>query len=101
MDDVSEVRDLDPAAENLEGYLFPATYSFPTGTKASAIVDSMAKRFHQSWTPERAAKARALNMAKELCDEVEKTPRRVVSTSLIERANKLLAVIQFVRGPRH
>src|SRR5262245_42789686 len=41
------------------------------------------------------------DMAKELYDEVEKTPRRVVSTSLIEQANKLLAVIQFVRGPRH
>ena len=40
-------------------------------------------------------------MAKELYDEVEKTPRRVVSTCLIEQANKLLAVIQFVRVSRH
>ena len=41
------------------------------------------------------------NLAKELYDEVEKTPRRVVSASLIEQANKLLTVIQFVRGPHH
>jgi hypothetical protein len=41
------------------------------------------------------------DMAKELYDEVEKTPRRVVSASLIEQANRLLAVIQFVRGPGH
>jgi hypothetical protein len=41
------------------------------------------------------------DMAKELYDEVEKTPRRVVSACLIEQANKLLTVIQFVRGPRH
>src|SRR5690349_20551559 len=41
------------------------------------------------------------DMAKELYEEVEKTPRRVVSAPLIEQANKLLAVIQFVRGPRH
>ena len=41
------------------------------------------------------------DMAKELYDEVEKTPRRVVSACLIEQANKLLAVIQFVREPRH
>jgi len=41
------------------------------------------------------------DMARELYDEVEKTPRRVVSASLIEQANKLLSVIQFVRGPRH
>jgi hypothetical protein len=40
------------------------------------------------------------DIAKELYDEVEKTPRHVVSASLIEQANKLLAVIQFVRGPR-
>jgi hypothetical protein len=41
------------------------------------------------------------DIAKELYDQVEKTPRRVVSASLIEQANKLLTVIQFVRGPRH
>jgi len=80
MDDVSEIRELDPTADNLEGYLFPATYSFPAGTKASAIVDSMAKRFRQTWTPERAAKARALNM----------TPRQIVIiASLIETEAKL------------
>ena len=80
MDDTSDVRDLDPAAANLEGYLFPATYSFPPSTKASAIVDSMAKRFRQTWTPERAVKARALNM----------TPRQIVIiASLIETEAKL------------
>ena len=40
------------------------------------------------------------DMAKELCDEVEKTPRRVVSASIINQANKLIALIQFVRGAR-
>lgn len=40
------------------------------------------------------------DMAKELCDEVEKTPRRVVSASLIDQANKLIALIQYVRGTR-
>lgn len=40
------------------------------------------------------------NMAKELCDEVEKTPRRVISTSIIDQANKLIALIQYVRGTR-
>lgn len=40
------------------------------------------------------------DMAKELCDEVERTPRRVVSASIIDQANKLIALIQFVRGTR-
>ncbi|HZI50088.1 MAG TPA: hypothetical protein VFD75_19980 [Pyrinomonadaceae bacterium] len=41
------------------------------------------------------------DMARELYDEVEKTPRHVVSAPLIEQANKMLTVIQFVRGPHH
>jgi hypothetical protein len=36
-------------------------------------------------------------MAEELCKEVEKTPRRVISTSIIDQANKLIGIIQFVR----
>lgn len=80
MDDTSLIRELDPAAENLEGYLFPATYSFPTGTTAPVIIETMVKRFRQTWTPERAAKARALNM----------TPRQIVIVaSLIETEAKL------------
>lgn len=38
------------------------------------------------------------DMARELCDEIEKTPRRVVSASIINQANKLIALIQYVRG---
>ena len=38
--------------------------------------------------------------AKELCDQVEKTPRRVVSTSIIDQANKLIALIEYLRGTR-
>ena len=80
MDDTDLIRDLDPSAENLEGYLFPATYSFPTGTKAPVIIETMVKRFRQTWTPERAEKARALNM----------TPRQIVIiASLIETEAKL------------
>ena len=40
------------------------------------------------------------DMARELCEEVEKTPRRVVSASIINQANKLIALIQYVRGTR-
>lgn len=40
------------------------------------------------------------DMTKEMSEEVEKTPRRVVSASIIDQANKLIALIQFLRGPR-
>ena len=36
-------------------------------------------------------------MAEDLCKEVEKTPRRIVSASIIAQANKLIGLIQHVR----
>jgi len=80
MNDASAIRDIDPDAKDLEGYLFPATYSYPPDTKADAVVAGMVKRFHQEWTPERAEKARALGMS----------PRQIVIiASLIETEAKL------------
>jgi UPF0755 protein len=80
MDDPTAIRDLDPNATNLEGYLFPATYSFPQDTKAAAVVAGMVKRFHQEWTPQRGERARALGM----------TPRQIIIiASLIETEAKL------------
>jgi len=80
MDDTSAIRDLDPNAKDLEGYLFPATYSYPLDTKPAAVVGGMVKRFRQEWTPERAERARALGM----------TPRQIVIiASLIETEAKL------------
>src|SRR5262249_28836954 len=37
-EDASLIRDLDPAAPNLEGYLFPDTYALPRTTEPPAIV---------------------------------------------------------------
>ncbi|HMH43651.1 MAG TPA: endolytic transglycosylase MltG [Pyrinomonadaceae bacterium] len=80
MDDTSGIRDLDPNANDLEGYLFPATYSYPPDTKAPAVIAGMVKRFRQEWTPERAERARALGMS----------PRQIVIiASLIETEAKL------------
>ena len=36
--DVSAIRDIDPAATDLEGYLFPETYSVPRDTTAATLV---------------------------------------------------------------
>ena len=80
INDTSLIRDIDPAATNLEGYLFPATYSFPPETKPATVIATMVKRFRQEWTPERAERARALKM----------TPRQIVIiASLIETEAKL------------
>ena len=80
MNDTSAIRDLDPKAEDLEGYLFPATYSYPPDTKAEGVIAGMVKRFRQEWTPDRAERARALGMS----------PRQIVIiASLIETEAKL------------
>lgn len=41
---------------DLEGYLFPDTYSFPPGTTARAAVQAMVRRFEQQWKPEWSAR---------------------------------------------
>lgn len=40
----SAIRDLDPQAATLEGYLFPDTYRFPRGVKPAAVVATMLAR---------------------------------------------------------
>ncbi|HEY0003558.1 MAG TPA: endolytic transglycosylase MltG [Pyrinomonadaceae bacterium] len=80
MDDVSLIQDIDPEAQNLEGYLFPDTYSFPPNTSAAEMINAMVKRFRKEWKPEWAERARALNM----------TPRQIATiASLIETEAKL------------
>lgn len=49
LDDTSAIRDIDPSAQNLEGYLFPDTYSFPPNSSARDVVNTMVRRFRQVW----------------------------------------------------
>src|SRR5882724_1144372 len=80
MDDVSLIRDLDPKAENLEGYLYPDTYEFSPETSASDLIEIMVKRFRAVWKPEWSDKAQSLNVS----------PREVLTVaSLIETEAKL------------
>jgi UPF0755 protein len=39
------IQDLDPEAEDLEGYLFPDTYRFPIGERPQWIAEVMVRRF--------------------------------------------------------
>src|SRR5215207_6311114 len=80
MDDTSLISDIDPTAKNLEGYLFPDTYSFPPDSDARRVVETMVKRFRQVWDG-LAAKSPAAS---------GRTPREVVTiASLIETEAKL------------
>lgn len=52
MDDVSLIRDIAPTAKNLEGYMYPSTYSFPKETAAKDIIKTMVDQFKKTWKPE-------------------------------------------------
>jgi UPF0755 protein len=80
MDDTSAIRDIDPDAKNLEGYLFPDTYSFPPDTSPRQVIDTMVRRFRQVW-----GELSADNSA-----SAKRTPKEVVTVaSLIETEAKL------------
>jgi UPF0755 protein len=79
MDDTSLIKDFDPQAKNLEGYMFPSTYSFPKGTTTQQIIKTMVEQFRKTWKPEWTDKARAMG----------KTPHEIVTiASLIETESK-------------
>ena len=46
------IADLDPAAPDLEGYLFPETYSLPRDTPATEVVSQMVSNFKNALSPE-------------------------------------------------
>jgi len=48
--DTSLIEDLDPVAEDLEGYLFPETYALPRGLAASRLIAMMVDRFRATYT---------------------------------------------------
>ena len=50
--DASLIHELDPAAKDLEGYLFPETYALPRRTDAAKLVRMMVTRFEKVLTPE-------------------------------------------------
>lgn len=55
----SLIRELDPEARDLEGYLFPETYALTHDTDASRLVAQMVDRFVKTLTPDLRAAAQA------------------------------------------
>ncbi|MFL6373324.1 MAG: endolytic transglycosylase MltG [Pyrinomonadaceae bacterium] len=75
MDDTSLIRDIAPEATNLEGYMYPSTYSMPRDAKSQDVIRAMVEQFKKVWKPEYAAQAAAMHH----------TPHEIVTiASLIE-----------------
>lgn len=72
-----KIADLDPEARDLEGYLFPDTYSFAANASAGEIVSAMVANFRRRFDAEVAPKVPAIGGW---------TPRRLVTlASIVEK----------------
>jgi UPF0755 protein len=89
MDDVSLIQDIAPTAKNLEGYMYPSTYSFPRETAAKDVIKTMVEQFRKIWKPEWTDAARAAG----------RTPHEIVTIgSLIETETGVEAERPVVAG---
>ena len=79
MDDTTLIKDIAPTAKNLEGYMYPSTYSFPKDTTPKEVIKKMVEQFKSFWKPEWNEKAKSLG----------RTPQEIVTiASLIETESK-------------
>jgi UPF0755 protein len=75
MDNTTLIRDFVPDAKNLEGYMYPSTYSLPRETKPEKVIQVMVEQFRKIWKPEWTDKAKSMG----------RTPQEIVTiASLIE-----------------
>ena len=89
MDDTTLIRDLAPEAKNLEGYMYPSTYTFPRQTDAKDIIRAMVEQFKKAWKPEWTESARSRSLS----------PHEIVTkASLIETETRVEAERPIVAG---
>jgi UPF0755 protein len=91
------IRDLDPNAPSLEGYLFPDTYRFPQGIPAGQVVQTMLSRFRQVYAldirPALSSNTTSLHNVMTLASLVEKetpvaTERPLIAGVFMRRLKK-------------
>lgn len=80
LNDPEQIKDIDPQAKNLEGYLYPDTYQMPREYTPKQVVKTLVDRFRKEWKPEYNQRAQELN----------RTPHEIVTiASLIETESKI------------
>lgn len=57
MSDPALARELGVPSDNLEGFLFPDTYTFPRGPRPRAVLAAMVQRFRAAWRDADAGRA--------------------------------------------
>lgn len=77
--DPATARKYQVPGPTMEGYIYPATYVFPLGTKLDGILREVTAQYRRVWTDERRAQARTAGMSERevvtLASIVEKEAR--------------------------
>jgi UPF0755 protein len=85
--DIGLIADLFPEGNNLEGFLFPETYSFPKGTDAetvaAAMIDQFRKVFDATWTKRASEIGMTIGEVVVLASLIEKETSHPEERSLI------------------
>ena len=101
MNNTSRIKEIDPNAENLEGYLYPTTYHFPPDTTPQEVIKRMVDQFKITWKPEWTQTAQKLGRTNQeivtiasLIENESKVPaeRPIVSSVIYNRLDKKMAL---------
>ena len=101
MNDTSLIKDIDPKAKNLEGYLYPTTYEFSPEATPQEVIKRMVEQFKKTWKPEWSLRARELGRTNQeivtiasLIENESKfaEERRIVSSVIYNRLDKSMAL---------
>ncbi|MGH7475742.1 MAG: endolytic transglycosylase MltG [Longimicrobiales bacterium] len=63
MTDSTSAGGLGLPGPTLEGYLYPATYTFPVGVTLDSVITRLVETYRRVWTPERRARADSIGMS--------------------------------------
>jgi peptidoglycan lytic transglycosylase G len=84
------IADLDPAATDLEGYLFPDTYQLALGTSEPEVVATLVRTFRRRW---------AEQVAPLLPPDEDRTLREIVTlASIVEKEARIAAERPIIAG---
>jgi len=91
-DRVALIKDLDPKATNLEGYLFPDTYEYSPSTTREQLVEQMVSRFRKVYNTDMHHRAADLKF---------NTRQVVTLASLIEKEAKVDSERELISSVYH
>jgi UPF0755 protein len=90
--DESRVEQFEVPGPTLEGYLYPATYTFPIDVPLELMVAEMVQTYRRVWTPERRARADSIGM----------NEREVVTlASIVEKEARIRDEMPTIAGVFH